>query len=68
MQIKGLKKEFIEVIIEDRNTNGPYASLKDFLSLGLLWRLYAREGLYYSKKGKLLSFLHASSLTPYPYY
>ena len=32
MQIKGLKKEFIQALIEERTTNGPYASLKDFLS------------------------------------
>ena len=31
MQIKGLKKEFIHAIIEERTTNGPYASLQDFL-------------------------------------
>ncbi len=31
MQIKGLKKEFIEAIIQERNTNGPYASLQEFL-------------------------------------
>ena len=93
MQIKGLKKEFIEAIIQERNTNGPYASLKDFLDRvkaepaqtrlfikagcfdiiagevtrpGLLWRLYAREGLSHSKKGKRVPFLHVSSLTPYP--
>jgi len=31
MQIKGLKKEYIDMIIEERNTNGPYASLREFL-------------------------------------
>jgi len=31
MQIKGLKKEFIEAIIEERTTNGPYSSLQEFL-------------------------------------
>ena len=31
MQIKELKKEFIEAIIEERTTNGPYASLQEFL-------------------------------------
>ncbi len=32
MQIKGLEKEYIDMIIEERNTNGFYASLNDFLS------------------------------------
>jgi len=31
MQIKGLKKEFIQALIEDRTPNGPYASLQEFL-------------------------------------
>lgn len=31
MQIKGLQKEFIDAIIEERNTNGPYASLRECL-------------------------------------
>jgi DNA-directed DNA polymerase III PolC len=91
MQIKGLKKEFIDATIEERNANGPYASLREFLERvdaesaqtrllikagcldsisgevtrpGLLWRLYAREGLFPSKKGRQPS-LYASSLTPY---
>ena len=31
MHIKELKKEFIEAIIEERTTNGLYASLQEFL-------------------------------------
>ncbi len=31
MQIKGLKKEFIDAIIEERNANGLYTSLREFL-------------------------------------
>jgi len=31
MQIKGLQKELIDAIIEERDTNGLYTSLREFL-------------------------------------
>ncbi len=94
MQIKGLQREFLDAIIEERNANGPHTSLREFLERvevepaqtrllikagcfdsiagevtrpGLLWRLYAREGFSYPKKGKRLPFFeHTSRALPIP--